>query len=166
MSSRNLRKINSAEMEADIQHPLDTELADCTDTELTGQYSAGLHRVLDQHAPLTSRKVANHPSAPWRTDSVRLAKRELCQAEHKWRSSGLTVYKELYSTQQTSTKQRDSFTMMRSVTALLLNNYITLPTSCSVELKSPRYPVTSPPVICLIHFVSFSATKLNKLEMT
>ena len=41
-----------------------------------------------------------------------------------------------------------------------------LPTSCSVEPKSPRYPITPPPVICLIHFVSFSTTKLNKLEMT
>ena len=84
-------------MEADIQHLLNTELADCTDTELADRYSAGLHRVLDQHAPLTSRKVANRPSAPWRTDSVRTAKRELRQAERKWRSSGLTVHKELYS---------------------------------------------------------------------
>ena len=116
MSSRNLRKINSAEMEADIQHLLDTELADCTDTELAARYSAGLRRVLDQHAPLTSRKVANRPSDPWRTDSVRTAKRELRQAELKWRSSGLTVYKELYSaklpTQQASAKLRDSTTMM------------------------------------------------------
>ena len=39
VSSRNLRKINSAEMEADIQHLLDTELADCTDIELTDWYS-------------------------------------------------------------------------------------------------------------------------------
>ena len=57
VSSRNLRKINSDEMEADIQHPLNTELADCTDTELADRYSAGLRRVLDQHVPLTSRKV-------------------------------------------------------------------------------------------------------------
>ena len=84
-------------MEADIQHLLNTELADCTDIKLADRYSAGLQRVLDQHAPLTNRKVANRPSAPWRTDSVRKAKRELRQAERKWRSSGLTVYKELYS---------------------------------------------------------------------
>ena len=83
-SSRSLRKINSAEMEADIQHLLDTELAGCTNTELA-----------DQHAPLTSRKVANRPSAPWNY-SVRTAKRELRQAERKLWSSGL--YKELYST--------------------------------------------------------------------
>ena len=49
-------------MEADIQHLLNTELADCTDTELADWYSAGLRWVLDQHAPLTSRKVANRPS--------------------------------------------------------------------------------------------------------
>ena len=94
VSSRNLRKINSAEMDADIKHLLNTELADCTDTELADWYSAGLHRVLDQHAPLTSRKVANPLSAPWRTDSVRTARRELRQAERRWRSSGLTLCKE------------------------------------------------------------------------
>ena len=65
VSSRNLRKINSAEMEADIQHLLDTELADCTNTELADWYSAGLRWDLDQHAPLTSRKVANRPSSPF-----------------------------------------------------------------------------------------------------
>ena len=81
VSSRNLRKINSAEMEADIQHLLDTELANCTDTELADRYSAGLHRVLNQHALPTSRNVTNSSSAPWRTDSIRTAKRELWQAE-------------------------------------------------------------------------------------
>ena len=99
VSSRNLRKINSAKMQADIQHLLATEMADCTNTELADQHSTGLRQVLDQHAPLTSRKVANRPSAHWRTDSIRTAKRELRQAERKWQSSGLTVYKELYSTE-------------------------------------------------------------------
>ena len=98
VSSRNLRKINSAEMQADIQHLLDTELAGCTDTELADRYSEGLRRVLDQHDPPTSRKVTNRPSASWRPDSVRTAKREFRQGERKWRSSGLTVYKEFYST--------------------------------------------------------------------
>ena len=53
--SRNLRKINSAKMEADIQHLLDTELADCTNTELADRYSAGLRRVLGPG----SRRVSN-----------------------------------------------------------------------------------------------------------
>ena len=146
-------------MQADIQHLLDTELADCTDTELADQYSPGLRQVLDQHAPLTNRKVTTRPSAPRRTDSIRMAKRELQQAEHKWLSSGLTVYKELYSTKLIAytasvSKQRDSTIMMRSVTVLLIN-YIKLPTSCSVGPKSPRYPITSPSVTCLIHYVSF-----------
>ena len=91
VSSRNLRKISSAEMQANIQHVLNTELADCTDAELADRYSAGLRRALDQHAPLTSRKVANRPSGPWRTDSVKTAKRQLRQTERKWLSSGLTV---------------------------------------------------------------------------
>ena len=63
LSSRNQRNINTAEMQADIQHLLDTELADA---ELADRYNAGLRRVLDQHAPLTSRKVTNRPSVPRR----------------------------------------------------------------------------------------------------
>ena len=39
VSSRNLRKIKSAKMQADIQHLLDTELADCNDTELEDRYT-------------------------------------------------------------------------------------------------------------------------------
>ena len=95
VSSRNLRKISSAKMEADIQHLLDTELADCTDTKLADRYSAGLRRVLDQHAPLTSRKVTNRPTAPQRTGSVRTPKRELRLVERKRWTSSLTVFKEL-----------------------------------------------------------------------
>ena len=63
-----------------------------TDTELADWYSADLRQVLDQHTPLTSREETNRLSAPWRTDSVRTAKRELRQGEHKWRPSCLTVY--------------------------------------------------------------------------
>ena len=171
VSSRNLRKINSAEMEADIQHLLDTELADCTDIKLADRYSAGLRWVLDQHAPLRSRKVANRPSAPWRTDSVRTAKRELRQAERKWRSSGLTVYKELYSA-----KLIAYTASVRKAKRQYYNDVIcNCPSSKQLynvtnqllgRTKSPHYPITSPPVTCLIHFVSFSTTKLNKLEMT
>ena len=56
-------------MQADIQHLLETELNDCFNSELSDLYSSGLHRVLDQHAPLTSRKVTSRPLAPCRTDS-------------------------------------------------------------------------------------------------
>ena len=51
-----------------------------------------------------------------------------------------------------------------SVTVLLLNNYIALPTSCSVGPKSPRYPITSPPVICLIHFCQFFNNKVEQIR--
>ena len=95
VNSTNLRKMNPAMMHADTQH-LDTELADGTDVELAYRYNAGLHRVLDQHVPLISRKMTNRSSSPWRTASGR-PKRDFRQTERKWRSSGLTVYKEFYS---------------------------------------------------------------------
>ena len=171
VSYRNLRKINSAKMEADIQHLLDNELADCTETELADRYSAGLSWVLDQHAPLSSRKVANRPSEPWRTDSIRTAKRELWQAERKWRSSGLTVYKELYSAKLIA------YTASVRKAKRQYYNDVICNCPCSKQLynvtnqllgrtKKSSLPSNTPLVICLIHFVSFSTTKLNKLEMT
>ena len=45
----------------------------------------------------TDQQKSNQPSVtPWRTDGIITAKKELRQAERRWRSSGLTVYKELY----------------------------------------------------------------------
>ena len=77
VSSRNLRKINSAEMQADIQHLLDIELADCTDTELAEKWPT-------VRQPPGGQTASGRPKG----NSGRLSA--------KWRSSGLTVYKELY----------------------------------------------------------------------
>ena len=169
VSSRNLRKINSAEMQADIQHLLDIELADCADTELADLYSTGLCWVLDQHAPLTSRKVTNCPSAPWTTDSVRTAKRELWQAEHKWWSSGLTVYKELYSTKLIAytanvrkAKRQYNDVIYNYPSSKQLYN-VTNQMLC--RTKKSSLPNNIPSSNLPNRFCQFSTTKLKKLEM-
>ena len=79
---------------------------------------------------------------------------------------GIHFLRQLRATFNPAKRQYYNDVICNSVSVLLLNNYITLPTSCLVEPKCPHYPITSPPVTCLIHFVSFSTTKLNKLEMT
>ena len=94
VSSRNLRKINSAEMQVDIQHLHDTELDDCTGTEHADRYSAGLRRGPGPARSPDQQETSVSPVE----DSVRMARKELRQAERKWRSPGLTLYRELYST--------------------------------------------------------------------
>ena len=153
-------------MEADIQHLLDTELVACG-AELADRNSAGLRHVLGQHAPLTTSKVTNRRQPPWRTDSVRTAKRELRQAERKWRSSGLTVYKELYSTKLIACTASVGKAKRQYYNDVICNCPSKQLQNVTNQLlgkikKRPLYPTVSPPMICLIHCVSFSRAMLNK----
>ena len=56
-------------MQTDIQRLLDIKVADWSNSELSDLYSTGLHRVLDQHALPSRRKVTSRLSAPWTIDS-------------------------------------------------------------------------------------------------
>ena len=67
--------------------------------EKANQFCDYLRTVLDKHSPPSLRKVINHNSSPW-FESIRdelfMAKRERRQAERKWRSTKLTMFKDLY----------------------------------------------------------------------
>ena len=139
VNSRNPRKIQ-LRCKLTSRTFFSTKLPHCSDSELADRYSEGLHRVLDQHDPLASRKVARRLSAPLRTERIRTVKRELRQAKRKLQSSGLTIsYGTVYhrTTQPACIKQRDSTTMMWYVTLLLLNSCVMFQTSCSVKRKRP-----------------------------
>ena len=63
------------------------------------QYCDILHTVLDKHALPSLWKVMNHNSSPWFMsirDGLFIAKRERREAERKWRSTKLTIFKDLY----------------------------------------------------------------------
>ena len=147
-------------MQADTQHFLDTELANCSYSELAGQRSADPHCVLDCHATLTSRKVISRHSAPWRTGSVRMVKRELRQAERKWRSLDLRVYKELYSVKLNvyavsvckAKRQYCNYVICNCISSKQLHN---VTNQLLGQARKTLYPITSPPVSCQVHFVSF-----------
>ena len=55
--------------------------------------------MLDKHAPPYLQKVITHSSSPW-FESIRdelfIDKREIRQAERKWRNTKLTIFKDLY----------------------------------------------------------------------
>ena len=97
VTSHNLRALNSTDFQADIKGFVETAGDQCVDSGLLDVYDTGLHQVLDRHAPLTTRRVSDHASAPWMTDSIKAAKRKLRQAERQWRDTHLIVHREIYT---------------------------------------------------------------------
>ena len=76
-----------------------TSVSEFSSVEKLSQFCDSLRTVVDMHAPPFQRKVITHNSSPW-FESIRdelfIAKRERRQAERKWRSTKLTIFKDLY----------------------------------------------------------------------
>ena len=67
-----------------------------------------LRSTLDKHAPVTRRLVSDRPHSPWYNSvgpELLKAKRERRKAEKRWRTSGLTVHRQIF--QQTRNKVTD-----------------------------------------------------------
>ena len=92
--------MNSTDFQADIKSFAETAGDQCADPGLLDVSDTGLRQVLDRHAPLTTRRVSNRPSAPWKTDGIKSAKRELRRAERQWRDTRLTMHREIYTKQR------------------------------------------------------------------
>ena len=95
VASRNLRGIQLDTFSNQIRSfALSVEDGDAE--TLVAEYDQYLGQLLDQHAPLVSRRVRDRPSAPWLTEAVREARRKQRRAERKWRKTRLTIHKQLY----------------------------------------------------------------------
>ena len=64
---------------------------------LIADFENVLSTILDVHAPEKTRLITVRPSAPWLTQDVYEQKIERRRLERKWRSTGLTVHREMYS---------------------------------------------------------------------
>ena len=63
------------------------------------QLHSVLRSLLNKHAPMNNCKVSDKKCVPWYdniSDTLRAAKISHHNAERRWRSSGLTVNKEIY----------------------------------------------------------------------
>ncbi|MGH0134484.1 UNVERIFIED_CONTAM: hypothetical protein FKN15_055209 [Acipenser sinensis] len=58
-------------------------------------YNVTLTHIIDTVVLLTTRTVKKDRNSPWYTLQLRLLKSAFCKLEHKWRSSGLTVHREI-----------------------------------------------------------------------
>ena len=100
---RNLRSVDNCSLVQDIKQCLDPSM-----TFTAEQLDSILRSLLDKHVPITSCKLSEKKCAPWYntiSDALRTAKISHHKADRRWRSSGLTVDKEIYdSTKKAVTK--------------------------------------------------------------
>ena len=74
-------------------------VSEFSSVEEANQYCDFLRTVIDKHAPSSLRKIITHNSSPWFEsiiDELFIDKRKRRQAERKWRSTKLTIFKDLY----------------------------------------------------------------------
>ncbi|RXN00939.1 hypothetical protein EOD39_8321 [Acipenser ruthenus] len=76
--------------------PLTGTLPSSVDGALT-LYNATLTQIIDTVALFTTRTVKKHRNCPWYTLELQLLKSACCKSECKWRSSGLTVHREIWT---------------------------------------------------------------------
>ena len=95
-TTRNIRNIDRTSLSEDLKSVFSAIPCPSAD-----QYSNILSSALDKHAPATKRKVVERKSSPWFSlvsEKLLDAKRKRRQAERKWLSTGLTVFKDMYKT--------------------------------------------------------------------
>ena len=76
-----------------------SSVSEFSSAEKTNEYCEFLRTVLDKHSPPSLQKVMNHNSSQWFKsirDELFIAKREIRQAERKWRNTKLTNFKDVF----------------------------------------------------------------------
>ena len=75
-------------------------------SDLTSLYTSTLREIMDNHAPVITKKIILRPHSPWYTDELRAAKRERRKAERKWqKKTGLTIHHDIFLTKCNETKK-------------------------------------------------------------
>lgn len=64
---------------------------------LADHYNTSLHKLLDKHAPAKTRLLPPRPPSPWITDEIIQAKRKRRQTERLWRSTHLTIHRQMFN---------------------------------------------------------------------
>lgn len=95
VSLRNLKAIDMDQFASDLLFlPLLTEEMDDISC-LLDWYNDGLTDVLNKHAPLQKRVFTIRPDNPWNNQDISSARKRVRRLERRWKSTGLTVDKEI-----------------------------------------------------------------------
>ena len=96
LSYRKIRNVDIEAFKADI---IDCPLILTPENDidkLVDQYNGSLSSILDNHAPIITKKVHIRPNTPWFNEDISMAKRMRRKAERQWLSTKLTVHLELF----------------------------------------------------------------------
>ncbi len=101
IKSRKLREVNPDLLRKDIQTSSLISLQHTVSgvDDFAAKFFNVLRKIIDNHAPVTARTVVLRPHAPWYCDTLREAKREKRRCERKYKTTNLTVHKEIYKDQ-------------------------------------------------------------------
>jgi hypothetical protein len=93
---RNLKKMNMVQFKNQMKDlKLLTNSSDDLG-ELYNMYNSELKELLDANAPLQTKTIITRPLSPWYNENIFQARKECKKAESTWRSTGLTVHREIY----------------------------------------------------------------------
>ena len=156
VTSRNTKAVSLPDFQADVKCFAD-RYCQCPDRDLADSYSAGLCAVMDRHSPLVTRCVSHRRSAPWLANEIREARRRRREAERRWRSTRLTVHREIFVRERATVKR-----CIRDARKLHYGSKIDISAttkqlfSVSDEQGLPLCYRTFPLQICHSVFVTFS----------
>ena len=144
---RNLRAMDRAAFQEDLQ----SELSSLTDPA-ADQLDAALRTVLDKHAPVQKGKVSSRKPSPWFSllgNDVLQAKQARRKAERRWRSTGLTVFKDLYKRAKNYVtflvhKAKCSFFSNKIITAQSPKELFHITNPLTAKTKSTQLPSIFP----------------------
>ena len=83
--------------------PSDEEVNTKSVDSLVSTYNSAMTAILDQHAPVKSRKVVDRPECKWFTDEVREAKQKKRQLERLYNKTKLEIHRQMYKAQKNDT---------------------------------------------------------------
>ena len=69
-----------------------------TTVESIDNYNTAIEAIVNKHAPVVTRVIADRPKTPWHTEVLSCAKRDFRRAERRWRKTRLTVHRQIYTT--------------------------------------------------------------------
>lgn len=170
LTYRKVKSIDADVFAEDIkQSKLFSQITDDVD-ELTNRYNNVLSELLDKHAPIKSKTITVHTSAPWYTDEINIAKQKRRKAERKWRKTRLEIDRQLYQLARdevTSLIARSKESYYKERISSSSNSQATL-FSCVQELlnvkKCATLPITDTPKDLANKIATFFDDKIMRIR--
>ena len=98
-------------------------------TGLSRQYNSTITGLIDKHAPLITPVITLRQRTPWFSEDISEAKRQLRQAERRWRQTRPTIHRDMFSS------LRDTYRREVATTKSAYFTYI-----LALKLKCRQYP--------------------------